>query len=66
MIRPPPTVLTLTTDDLVEYENAKKTWPKIKTDNKTSKGSTADGKPNPEEQRRKEVQERIGLNISKK
>lgn len=53
MIPPPPTTMQLSTDDMSEYENVKKTWTKLKPETTTKKNET--------QEHRKEVRDRIGF-----
>ena len=53
MIAPEPSVVHLGTEDIREYENAKKSWPKVKRDVKTGEKDNSS--------KRKEQHERIGL-----
>lgn len=60
MIPPTPTTIQLSTDDISEYENHKRLWPKLK---KEPKQLTETQK---KEVHKKDVHERIGLQPSSK
>lgn len=57
MLPPPPTILTLGSEDMVEYEVMKSTWPKVKREgNQTKKPIDPVVAAH-----KKEVQDRIGF-----
>jgi hypothetical protein len=58
MISPPPSILSLSSEDVSEYEAIKKKWPKRAPKATGKKSETA---PDPNELHKREVQERIGL-----
>jgi hypothetical protein len=59
MISPPPTILTLGSEDIKEYENIKKSWPTIKEN--TKGGQSWKKESDAAALHKKEVHERIGF-----